>query len=219
MTRARPRRRPGPRPPRARRVVALALATVVMAGACSGDRDEAADAAAREDGGQEVSAPTSSQPTPTAALVPVPPPSGEGDLGVVPEQGQPTLEPRPIDQAADLGDGLTVRVAQVSSVQVRGQGPGELSGPAVAVTVQVDNASSVPLDVPGVTVTLAYGDTEATPSSAEPAAPAVGPVPAGGSVTGTYVFLVPEEQRSSVLVRVGLAGSRPVVVFTGSATG
>ena len=210
-------------------VLGAALAVTVLLGACSGDDGTVAGPVstaggstavtsepAGEPGGGGGAAP-SVRPTPTVEQTPVAPPGGEGDLAPVPTAAVLTLPPVPLDQPAQVGPGLEVRIGDVEAVEVTGRGPGQVSGPAVAVTVEVANAGAAALDVAGLAVSLAYADTEAGPVDGPPADPVAGPVPAGADVSGTYVFLVPEDQRAAVTVRVGLA-SQPVVVFTGSAT-
>lgn len=145
------------------------------------------------------------------------PPGGDGDLEPVPTADVVTLPAAPLDEAAEVAPGLQVRLAGLRSVQVTGRGPGQVSGPAVEVTVEVDNTSGDTLAVDGLSVSLAYAGTEAGPVDGRPADPVSGPVPAGQTVTGTYVFVVPTDQRDEVTVRV-VVPSQPVAVFTGSAT-
>lgn len=171
-----------------------------------------APAATHED---STSGPAPQQP---ALPAPVAPPAGEGNLQPVPTPTRPTLDPVELDEPAEAGDELTVRLVDVEQVQVTGRGPGERSGTALAVEVEVVNDGTTPLDVAGLAVSLAYADTEASPVSAPPADEVVGPVPPRSRVTGTYVFLVPADQRSEVLVRVGLGASQPVVIFEGRVT-
>lgn len=161
--------------------------------------------------------PTATSAAPTVPQTPVAPPGGEGDLEPVPTTAVVTLPPVPLGTPAALAASVEVRVVDVEAVEVTGRGPGQMSGPAVAVTVEVANDGPVDLAVAGVAVSLAYAGSEAPPVDGPPADPVVGPVPAGTDVRGTYVFIVPEDERDGLTVRVGLA-SQPVVVFTGRAT-
>lgn len=170
-----------------------------------------------------VTAPTepAQEPKPQAAppveQTAVSPPGGAGNLEPVPTVAVTTLPPVALDQTSAVSDAVVIRLAGLEAVQVTGRGPGQLSGPGLAVTVEVDNDGGNDLDVAGLAVSLAYDDTEAGPVDGPPAAPVTGAVAAGTTVTGTYVFLVPEQGRAEVVVRVGLA-SQPVAVFTGNAT-
>ena len=154
---------------------------------------------------------------PPVEQTPVAPPGGAGDLEPVPTVAVTTLPPVALDRTSAVSDAVAIRLAGFEAVQVTGRGPGQLSGPGLAVTVEVDNNGETDLDVAGLAVSLSYDDTEAGPVDGPPAAPVTGAVAAGTTVTGTYVFLVPEQGRAEVVVRVGLV-SQAVAVFTGNAT-
>jgi hypothetical protein len=99
-------------------------------------------------------------------------------------------------------------------VTVTGQGPGELSGPAVALTLQVTNGSARPLDLGTVTVSASMGGQEASSSEAAPARPFSGRLAPGAKAQGVYVFVLPAGGRRPVGVVVSLAPDLPVVRFT-----
>ncbi|MFC5381900.1 hypothetical protein [Aquipuribacter nitratireducens] len=232
------------RPSAAALVVLLAPVVAVGASGCSGDT---ADGPPGSSGTTVATAPAAAGPTlgpaapagtapaperealPSGATPPggtpagtatrvVPPPAGEGGLEPVPTPTRITLPPAPLERTVETEGEVSVALTSLTAVDVDAIGPGEVAGPGLAVTVEVDNPRAAPLDIDGVAVSLAYAGTEAGAVSGAPADPLTGPVPAGGSARGTYVFVLPEDQRDDVLVRVSLPGSPTVVVFRGDAT-
>ena len=84
------------------------------------------------------------------------------------------------------------------------------------VDVIADNKTSAPVDLSAVVVECT--DAAKAPCnriSSDPAKPFTGTVPAGGTATGRYVFVIPKNLRGSVSLVVTLTGDRPVVVFKG----
>jgi hypothetical protein len=112
--------------------------------------------------------------------------------------------------------GGTARTVLLRSqyVTVKGQGPGELSGPGVALTLQVTNGSSRPLDLDAVTVTAGVRGEEASSSDAAPAKPFSGRLQPGTKAQGVYVFVLPTGASRPVGVVVSLAPDLPVARFT-----
>lgn len=128
------------------------------------------------------------------------------------------MTPRPIASPGAFGGGVAVAVVASRAVTVTGRGAGEVSGPAVAFTLRLSNASAKALSLSSALVSADYGDElPASPSTAIPARPWPTSVPARAQVTGTFVFLVPEDQRSRVQLSVSYAPTAPVVVLTGPA--
>jgi len=141
-----------------------------------------------------------------------------GPLTVVPSSSRTTLAPQPIASPGAFGGGVAVAVVTSRAVTVTGRGVGEVSGPAVAFTLRLSNAGTKALSLSSALVSADYGDeVPASPSTGVPARPWPGSVPAGGQVTGTFVFLVPEDQRSRVRLSVSYAPTAPVVVLAGPA--
>jgi hypothetical protein len=113
---------------------------------------------------------------------------------------------------------MQASVVEVTRIQGTGTGPGNISGPALRVTVRLDNGTSAPMALGGVAVELTYGP-DAVPASPldDPAsAPFTGLVDAGRSATGVYVFTVPAG-RQDVAVSVEYQAGAPFVVFRGPA--
>ncbi len=113
---------------------------------------------------------------------------------------------------------ILVSIASVDAVTSAGQGPGEVAGqPAIAVTLQMRNATPRPLDLGQVSVTAASGPAgaPASPSDGPPASPFTGTLRPGAAATGTYVFRVPQDQRGQVQLAVSYLAGQPVVLFKG----
>ncbi|WP_157943995.1 DUF4352 domain-containing protein [Blastococcus atacamensis] len=122
------------------------------------------------------------------------------------------------DQQAAVGNGITADVVSLDAIEGTGQGPGNISGPALKVTLRLTNGTSEPVSADAVAVDLAYG-TELFPASPldDPSsAPFTGTVAPSGSTQGVYVFSVPADERDLVQVSVGYQAGAPILVFTGS---
>jgi hypothetical protein len=175
-------------------------------------------------GGTENGAPTpaaepTSGPAPTSDAPSSPAPAAPAGPTEIVDAPPPTLAPVGLDQVAEVGNGITARVRQVEAVDGQGYGPGNIPGPALRITVHIDNGTAEPVSLDGVAVSLTYGP-DATPGSPldDPSrAPFSGTVDAGASAEGTYVFTVPRDQRDRIVVSVGYQAGAPVLVFTGPA--
>lgn len=126
-----------------------------------------------------------------------------------------TLDPVALTDTADV-DGVAITIDSVESITLEAKTPGDVSGPALAVTVSVKNGTDKPIDVATAVVVLTQGDaTAATPSSLDPASPLTGKVEPGKSTQGVYVFEVPADVVNPVTVTVNYAAGAAVAVFTG----
>ncbi|WP_345215730.1 hypothetical protein [Georgenia halophila] len=126
-------------------------------------------------------------------------------------------DPVALDATGDFGTGLTVELAAIEQVQGVARAPGEIAGPALAVTVEATNGSDEATSLDGVVVSLSYGENR-TPASgfSKGSSPLRGILAAGSSVRGTYVIAVPEGQREDVRVEISYTGSAPTVAFAGA---
>ncbi|AEE47157.1 hypothetical protein [Cellulomonas fimi] len=210
-------------------VVALAvLLVVVVAGAVWA-------AVARSQPGDDVAggaAPTGSgttsgdaTPDPSAPVVtPTIPAPGEPGGGAT-DDADPAapFEPRtedavPLDRPAAFDSGVTAELVRVEAVAGEAEGPGEVAGPAVRVTVRLTNgtAAAVPLTS---TVVNVYGGTDrapAEPLSGPGAKPFTGTLEPGASATGVLVFNVPADQRDPLQVTVSYDPTVTTVLFEGT---
>ena len=125
----------------------------------------------------------------------------------------------PLDKPEQVDRGLTARVSRLEAVKGEAQGPGEVAGPAVRASVTLTNRSGRPLDLSSTVVNLYYGNDN-TPASAL-SGPGVRPLPATvkarDDAIGRFVFAVPPEERSVVLITVDYSVQTPVVAFRGRA--
>lgn len=139
-----------------------------------------------------------------------------------PEAEGPTAAPElpevagQADEAIELPTDVVVSLTGISTTTLEAETPGEYSGPAIVVTVQIVNDSSTAQDVGSAVVSLSAEDGEVgVPTGASPYAPLTGEVAAGGTVEGTYVFMLDPASGRTVTVRVNHSAGEPVAVFTG----
>jgi len=158
-----------------------------------------------------TSAPTSS---PSASISPTP-------SATTPETPKvlQTHKPVPIKTAAPFGDGVTAKIVKIVPVHSVGQGVGEVSGPAIKVTIRLENGTPRPISLKQVTVNTYYGKASVPaivifgdPSSK----PFTGDVASKGASSGVYIFDIPDSQRSDVTISVSYAALSPIVIFKGA---
>ena len=126
--------------------------------------------------------------------------------------------PVPLASPAAVTDDLTISISGITAVDGVASGVGEVGGPSLSFTVSATNSGPDAVSLQSTVVGLAYGQN-LTPSNELGSAgtPLPGEVAAGQTVTGSYVFVVPVEQRSDVRISVDYRAGIPVVVFEGSA--
>ncbi|MGP9538173.1 hypothetical protein ACT3SP_09175 [Brachybacterium sp. AOP43-C2-M15] len=123
------------------------------------------------------------------------------------------------DEGIILPTDVTVTLSSITTTTLTAETPGETSGPAVVVKVQVSNDSEQAQDVSSAVVSLDSDDDEVgVPTWASPYAPFDGQVAAGETVEGTYVFMLDPASGRSVTVRVNYSAGEPLAVFTGQTT-
>lgn len=164
-------------------------------------------------------------PAPAPAATPAPGPVEEApapsigkdaDLATV---EQPVSKPVPLEDSSTIVAGLSATVKDLTAVDGTAQGIGEIAGPAIRFSVVIENKTAKELSTASTVVTVDYGGAQI------PAAPLSGPdvadfpaaVGPGKSVTGTFVFNVPNDQRGQVRILVNYQASVPVAAFEGAA--
>ena len=168
-------------------------------------------------------------PVPSATAT-APPPSSESSA---PSSGSaapadPAASPVAADElptalpAVALTESVVVEevrgsLVSVEAIDAQATGRGNVAGPALRVTVRIQNDTGSALSLDEVSVNLSFGPagTPASPieDSSQRAFP--GTLPAGESADGTYVFSVPVDQRGDVTIQVGYRAGAPIAVFSG----
>jgi len=192
-------------------VIAIAIVIGVVAA-----QNSASDAGAPTPTGTSGAA-TSVTTSPTAST---PAPSGSETTTPTdaPDADRSTLPAVPLDGTAEVPAGPGVRVTSIEAVEGEAVVPGEIAGPALRVTVEVDNTTEDAIDLRTATVTLSYGDPlqPGNPISKPAGAAFPDSVEPGDDASGTFVFEVPKEQRNRVQIAVDLSIDDPIVAFEGS---
>lgn len=174
--------------------------------------------------GASKSATASTPPVTTKTLDPIAKPtatakepalSEDAALAAVP---QPIAAPVPLEKAATVGSGLSVKVVGITAVQGTAEGIGEIAGPALQFSVEVANNSAQELPADSISLTLEYGKNN-TPA-AKLSGPGASDFPAviakDKSASGTFVFNVPVDERQQVRILVSLNASTPIAAFEGA---
>jgi hypothetical protein len=203
-------------------VVVLTVVSLLFSGA---DDDRTPSAAAGETTASTttappvVPAPTAPTPAPTPETTPETTPEPTGPTGDV-DDPPPSRPAVALDAAADAGDGVSASLVSLDAIEGTATGPGNIAGPALRITVRIENGTDEPVSLGGVVVDLASGRdlVPASPLDDPSAAPFAGTVAPGEHADGVYVFTIPEEDRGSVTVSVGYQAGAPFMVFTGSAS-
>ena len=194
-------------------VAAVVVVLVVLGLLSTGGDDDRTPSAAAEEPASTTTAP----PVVAAPTAPTPEPTGPTEDVDDPPPSRPAVA---LDEAAEVGDGVSASLVSLDAIQGTATGPGNIAGPALRITVRIENGTDGPVSLDGVVVDLASGPdlVPASPLGDPSAAPFAGTVAPGGHADGVYVFTIPEEDRGSVTVSVGYQAGAPLMVFTGSAS-
>ena len=219
-------------PLRARRIVAVTLAAALVGGGAvavwafvgawpsGGGGSEGSSAASPEAAGQVPSEDEVDDSSDTT----VPAGDGEGSIHETVETvetdadaASDVAEPVGIGDTADFGNGVSARLTAVEAVEAEAHLPGEFSGPAVALTIEVTNGSSGTIDLGTVTVDLTFRDgLSAYPVLDPERRPFSGDLASGDAASGSYVFTLDPAERSDVALRLSYTTEAPTVIFAGS---
>jgi hypothetical protein len=130
----------------------------------------------------------------------------------------PELEPAAPDEAVEAPDGMRVALTRIEHVQGQALQPGEVSGPAVRVTVTMTNGTKESINT-SLVVVNAYIGAERRPAGTviRPGGlPFSGPLAPGETTYGIYLFAIPEQDRTDVTITVDYQGAGATVVFSGN---
>ena len=156
---------------------------------------------------------TTAPPVSTSGAAPT-----SGDINqVVPNRDLVTNSAVPLDAASDLGGQISARLAEVKAVDAQAKVPGEISGPAVAVTVEISNDSPNAIGLDSVSVDVqGAGGVPTSPITTDPASPLSGVLQPGEKKTGVYVFTMPADARNGASITVLYSADAPVALFAGN---
>lgn len=153
-------------------------------------------------------------PLPTATVEA--PNGGSVDETVAPLEPGAT-ETVGIEETATLSDGVQVRVASAESLDVDAETPGEIAGPAVAVTLEIVNGTDAAIDLSTTMVSVLGADGSlGQPTTSTPFAPFLTSLEPGESATAVYVFLLPANERNSLNITVEYLAGAPIALFAGN---
>ncbi len=190
-------------------IVLLVVLLVVLAVRWSvGDGGTAAPAS------MPTASPGASQrPEPSVAPTEEPQAGAPGSPDVL----RPTAAPVAIDEPAEPEPQVEVRLTSIEAVEGEANIPGDVGGPSLRVTVTIDNATSAALDLTSAVVNLYYGaDRLPAIDLLEPGkVDFPGNVRAGETASGTFVFLIPVDERDDVTVEFDLSSDSTVLLFAG----
>jgi hypothetical protein len=119
-----------------------------------------------------------------------------------------------VGEPAELAANLSVTVTSIEATNLTAEGPGQIAGPGVIVTVEVRNDTDAPVDLAGIAVNAHYGGDVPAPPNVIPGDPLRGRVAPGARATGQYGFRVPEDQASTIVIDVQHSGAPNLVVVT-----
>jgi hypothetical protein len=167
----------------------------------------------------------SSTPTPTGPVasskVPDLPKSKQRPPKVPPVV---TKTPKPLpakfrDEVA-LDNGVAIEVTDIESVKGQARGAGQVAGPALRFTIQVDNRSkkTINLDLAVVTAYSGSRDDPAIDLSGPGASPLPQSLKAGAKASGKYVFAIPVKERGRIRVDFSYTIDESKVIFRGPGT-
>ena len=220
---AAPRTGAAPRPRRPFLWTAAALALVLVAGAglflilhsAGGSSPAPRAAAARTLPAPKVTSdPLTSDPSLATAAPAVVPKTVLADVPGLPK----ALPPVGLGQASTFANDTSVRLVSIKAVTAQAHMAGQISGPALAVTVQVTNSGSAPIALDTVSVNV-YSGAAGTPAvrmQDHATQPLRGSLAAGKSLSATYVFSVPTADRSAVTVAVAYGAGGGTAIFSGA---
>lgn len=181
-------------------LAAAALFCILLTG-CTGGEPVALDS---------VAPASISSPVPTPTGTPTDDPADGGAAAPLPTVSAP------LDEPIELDTGVVLAVSAVRVITVEAATPGEVSGPAIAVTVTARNDSDAASSVDSAVVSVTTDDGAlGIPTTAGPGSPLTGELAPGASAEGTYVFMLDPAADRGVTVIVSHAAGEPVALFTG----
>lgn len=129
------------------------------------------------------------------------------------------MAPVGLDSESNRPDGVVIALSKIEAVTGEAKLPGDVAGPALRVTVTIQNGSASALGLDSVVVN-GYRGAKRVPLEmlmSPGGSPFSGQVGPGDKAVGTYVFRVGTAQRSDVTFTVDVTPGEPSAVFRGDA--
>jgi hypothetical protein len=129
------------------------------------------------------------------------------------QPGYVTLPAVGVGQPSPLAPNLTATVTKVESMKLKAQGPGDIAGPGVLVTVEIRNDTTQAVNLDLIAVNAHYGnDIPASPNRGAPGPTLEGQVEPGQSKSGSYGFRVPDSVTGLITIDIQHSGSPNIVI-------
>lgn len=159
--------------------------------------------------------PTAPAPKP-GRTVPIPAPSGGSINIVVPSVTAGPVTKVELNKTAALPDKISINVSKVEAITTKATTPGEIAGPALAMTVSIHNGSVENINVDSTIVTLTNSkNVLGQPTTSDPQHPFTGELTPGSTAQGVYVFLLPTDARTGLTLSVEYAAGQAIAQFVG----
>jgi hypothetical protein len=146
-----------------------------------------------------------------------------GSLAVA-KDAERAATPKPVARAVQLEEtakvaGGVATISKIEAIEAKAEGIGQIAGPAIRFVVEVQNTSAQELKLDTAEITVEAGAQKLPAIRLDGSGTTLFPqgVSAGKSASGTFVFLVPEDQRDQVRIYLNYAASESVVAFEGAA--
>ncbi len=134
------------------------------------------------------------------------------------EPGRKVVRPVDVKQAS-VADSIRVALVGFKSVKSQASGLGEISAPAVRLTIRLTNTGAKAVPLSSVVVDAYYGaaGTPGIQIEGDPASrPFAGALKPGAAATGVFVFNMPVSKRGDATITVSPSPTLPIAVFAGS---
>lgn len=195
--------------------VAVAIATFIVVASALNSRSSADRLESRPSPSAMASAPPDRSGSPSPS--PTPTDSERPGSNQVEPPRAPTIDPVPIGETSNVASGITAAITSVEAVDGVAQGPGEVAGPAIRFSVTVNNNSADSISLTTTVINVDYGVNRIP--AGELSGPGGEPFPAEvaprASVTGTFVYSIPSEQRREVRITVDYSIDATPLTFIG----
>ena len=126
-----------------------------------------------------------------------------------------TLPPVPINQPSPLSNGLEVTAVSAEPLELTANGPGEITGSGLSVTLDFVNKSTVDISLDSLTVNAFYSDGLPGCARRNGYSHSCRRIaPPGEHRQGVYVFQIPADGLDSAVFEVGHSDSQNVIAVT-----